>query len=185
VWRRDEDADQAFALKLTAAGLKAIAGEANEDEGKAATTREHNEEADNEPQIIKSPRPALAQDAQIGAIASRPIAPRAGTKIADVVRMLEGGSGAAIDDIIAATQWLPHTARAALAGLRKRGYSITCDRSDRTRSTVYRIARTGRSGDVSDAAATEVGGGDSDDSTAANPPATTARKPATRTRRAA
>src|SRR6516165_9591764 len=30
VWRRDEDSDQAFALKLTAAGLKAIARSAGE-----------------------------------------------------------------------------------------------------------------------------------------------------------
>ncbi len=37
VWRRDEDADQAFALKLTAAALKAIAAEANEDSGDAPT----------------------------------------------------------------------------------------------------------------------------------------------------
>jgi hypothetical protein len=30
--------------------------------------------------------------------------------------------GATIDDLTGATNWLPHTARAALTGLRKRGY---------------------------------------------------------------
>ena len=40
VWRRDEDADQAFALKLTAAALKAIAAEANEDSGDAPERRQ-------------------------------------------------------------------------------------------------------------------------------------------------
>ena len=55
--------------------------------------------------------------------------------------MLGQDSGATIDEIIALTGWLPHTARAALTGLRKRGYALVSDRSDRTRSTVYRIAR--------------------------------------------
>ena len=35
---------------------------------------------------------------------------------------------ATIDEIVAATGWLPHTARAALTGLRKRGYAIASDR---------------------------------------------------------
>jgi hypothetical protein len=32
--------------------------------------------------------------------------------------------------LIAATGWLAHTTRAALTGLRKRGYTVAIDRSD-------------------------------------------------------
>ena len=38
MWRRDEETEQPFALKLTAAGLMAIATEANEDSVEAAPT---------------------------------------------------------------------------------------------------------------------------------------------------
>src|SRR6516225_10271567 len=38
VWRRDEDSDLAFALKLTAAGLKAIARDADEPQETAEQT---------------------------------------------------------------------------------------------------------------------------------------------------
>ena len=33
----------------------------------------------------------------------------------------------------------PHTARAALTGLRKRGYAVTIDRSHKERGSIYRI----------------------------------------------
>ena len=96
------------------------------------------------------------------------------------------GSGATIDEIVAATGWLPHTARAALTGLRKRGYAIASDRSDRTRGTVYRIARTETLDDASDAAAATVAAdGDNDHVTNADPSPPPVRKRAERTRRAA
>ena len=85
--------------------------------------------------------------------AARPGVPRAGTKISNVIEMLGQDSGATIDEIIALTGWLPHTSRAALTGLRKRGYALVSDRSDRTRSTVYRIARRETSDEASRAAA--------------------------------
>ena len=53
--------------------------------------------------------------------------------------MLEREGGATISEMIAATGWLSHTTRAALTGLRKRGYKIVSDRSDRERGSVYRI----------------------------------------------
>jgi hypothetical protein len=40
--------------------------------------------------------------------------------------------------LIAATGWLPHTTRAALTGLRRRGYTIERERSEKGGS-VYRI----------------------------------------------
>jgi hypothetical protein len=186
MWRRDEETEQAFALKLTAAGLKAIAADANEDRGEAAPTGEHSGVADGEPQTIQAHAPDSVRDAETDAVQSQPVAPRAGTKIGDVIVMLEKDGGATIDEIVAATAWLPHTARAALTGLRKRRYSIVSDRSDRTKGTVYRIAHTTAVGEASHATeATAAAEGDSDHDAAANPPSPTVRKAARRTRRAA
>jgi hypothetical protein len=50
------------------------------------------------------------------------------------------GSGATLDELVAATNWLPHTTRAALTGLRRRGHEITCTREAGQRGT-YRIVR--------------------------------------------
>ena len=46
------------------------------------------------------------------------------SKIAQVIALLERGQGASLDEMIAATGWLPHTTRAALTGLRKKDYQI-------------------------------------------------------------
>jgi hypothetical protein len=139
VWRRDEDSDQAFALKLTAAGLKAIARGGDEQQ-EAAGERSSSNAVESE----AMPGGVDARDAGAPVEAIKesawPRVPRAGTKISNVIELLEQDSGVTIDEIIAITGWLPHTSRAALTGLRKRGYALVSDRSDRTRSTVYRIA---------------------------------------------
>ena len=55
--------------------------------------------------------------------------------------MLSGSAGASIDALMGATGWLPHTARAALTGLRHAGYSIERFKRDDGVS-VYRLLRT-------------------------------------------
>ena len=184
IWRRDEETEQAFALKLTAAGLKAISAEANENGGEAEPIVDAPESVERNPQTIETQtlEPLLA--AETGSLPSHPVAPRAGTKISGVIGMLERGAGATIDEIVAATGWLTHTSRAALTGLRKRGYAIVSDRSDRTRGTVYRIGGADGGGDASNAAIAALNT-DSDRATDANPPAPRVRKPAARTRKAA
>ena len=74
-----------------------------------------------------------------------PSAPRGGSKLARVIALLERDHGATIEELIAATGWLAHTTRAALTGLRKRGYPVAIDRSDDKRGSFYRIpaAETG------------------------------------------
>jgi DNA-binding IclR family transcriptional regulator len=64
--------------------------------------------------------------------------PRQGTKIAHVIELLQRDQGAKLDELIAATGWLPHTARAALTGLRHRGYEVRLDRGEKGRASVYR-----------------------------------------------
>ncbi|MBL4596591.1 MAG: DUF3489 domain-containing protein [Robiginitomaculum sp.] len=49
---------------------------------------------------------------------------RIGTKQAQLVALLRRKSGANIEQITQRLGWQAHTARAALTGLRKRGYSI-------------------------------------------------------------
>ena len=49
---------------------------------------------------------------------------RPGTKQALIAGLLEREQGATLDELIAATGWLPHTTRAALTGLRHKGCSL-------------------------------------------------------------
>lgn len=56
--------------------------------------------------------------------------PRPGTKQAIICDLLARKTGASLDDLVKATGWQPHTARAALTGLRKRGMSITKEKVD-------------------------------------------------------
>ena len=64
--------------------------------------------------------------------------PRQGSKLAEVMALLGRKQGVAIEELTSATGWLPHTTRAALTGLRKRGYAIERSRSEQGGS-FYRI----------------------------------------------
>ncbi|MGE0774553.1 MAG: DUF3489 domain-containing protein, partial [Sphingomonadaceae bacterium] len=80
----------------------------------------------------------LAPDAHpLPVTASTPPTPT--TKIATVLDLLQRQGGATLDDIMAATGWLPHTTRAALTGLRKKGHAIARDRRDDV--SCYRITK--------------------------------------------
>jgi len=54
--------------------------------------------------------------------------------------MLRTSEGVTIAELAEAMGWLPHTTRAVLTGLRKRGYLLTLDRSDAGRGSAYCIA---------------------------------------------
>ena len=128
VWRRD-DAGQSYALKLTAAALKAIAVEDGSEEaiatGKAAR-----------PQPQPSSGATTARDP--GIVGAKTPTPRAGSKLARVIDLLQRSDGATILHLMEATGWLPHTTRAALSGLRKRGYAVVRLRVEGGDS-IYRI----------------------------------------------
>ena len=59
------------------------------------------------------------------------MSPRSGTKIAEVIELLQRGDGATVAELAVATDWLTHTTRAAITGLRKRGYAIAIDRTNK------------------------------------------------------
>jgi hypothetical protein len=63
------------------------------------------------------------------------------TKISSVLSLLQRQEGATLDEIVATTGWLPHTTRAALTGLRKKGHAIAKER--RNDVTCYRIGQAG------------------------------------------
>ena len=50
------------------------------------------------------------------------------TKRDKLAALLLRDEGATLEQMIAATGWLPHTTRAALTGLKKRGYAIDSDK---------------------------------------------------------
>ena len=137
IWRRDEGAS--YALKLTAAGAKAIAVDdaaEPEDAGEASVAlAKHDQAAILSKLDAKDARPAEAMEPG----PAGPSAPRGGSKLARVIALLERDHGATIAELIAATGWLAHTTRAALTGLRKRGYAVAIDRSDDKRGSFYRI----------------------------------------------
>lgn len=57
-------------------------------------------------------------------------APRENTKAAKLVELLRRDGGASIPQIMALTGWLPHTSRAALTGLRKKGYAVSSSKTE-------------------------------------------------------
>src|SRR5271167_2020358 len=150
VWRRDEDAGRAFSLKLTAAGLKAVAsGEdiSQPEERVGASTGEDGSNIEGAANsalagiesaagIAATAPNSAAPNAKSAAVAS---SPRQGTKIARVIDLLQRDHGATLESLILATGWLPHTARAALTGLRHRGYDVRLDRGEKGSASVYRI----------------------------------------------
>jgi hypothetical protein len=131
VWRRDEQGGRSYALKLTAAGARAIA------EARGLALEETSEGTDLCLQVIPTGSP-VAATADVPAAAPSRSAPRAGTKLARVLGLLQRDSGATLEELMAATDWLPHTTRAALTGLCKRGCAVTFDRHDKEQGSTYR-----------------------------------------------
>ena len=141
VWRRDEQNGQSYALKLTAAGAKAIAVDPADDVKPAGDEERPVKEADRSRSLAQPGRTAAGPFAAPSAQAlASPRAPRLGTKLAEAVQMLRATEGATIAELSEALGWLPHTIRAVLTGLRKRGYALTLDRFDAERGSAYRIA---------------------------------------------
>jgi hypothetical protein len=60
--------------------------------------------------------------------------PKAPSKQQQLAALVVRDEGATLDQMIAATGWLPHTTRAALTGLKKKGYVISSDKVDGIRT---------------------------------------------------
>ncbi len=77
---------------------------------------------------------------QVETTAQKQPSPRAGTKHAMLIAMLQKPEGATIAEIAAATGWQAHTVRGAISGALKKklGLSITSEKVD-DRGRAYRI----------------------------------------------
>ncbi|MCW2362984.1 MULTISPECIES: DUF3489 domain-containing protein [Sphingobium] len=99
VWR--EEGDDRFALVITQAGRAAIGVDSEQD--------------------------AQAETVPIAAVVTPPNRTRSKTE--QVLDILGREQGASLDELVGMTGWLPHSTRAALTGMRKKGHVITLDKS--------------------------------------------------------
>jgi Protein of unknown function (DUF3489) len=145
VWRRNKDEAQSYALTVTRAGRKAINVESNDETGDPSgdATKIRRPAATASHARMRQPRRSRSNDGPNTIVSatktpSVTVGPRAGSKLALVIGMLCKRGGATIDALVSATGWLPHTTRAALTGLRKRGYRLERERPEDGK-TLYRI----------------------------------------------
>jgi len=133
VWRTDDEGRQ-FSLVILRAGREAIG--VVDTEAKASSVAPINASAKRSAASakLKTKSPDAAGASVSSALSA---APRAGSKQAQVIEMLMRKNGATIAELVEATQWLAHTTRAVLTGLRKRGYVL--DRQRHDNGTRYRI----------------------------------------------
>lgn len=120
IWRSEEEGG--MGLRITRGGLAAIGVPALRETGSGSTEAKHDSKTCGEP----------VQEKTSAAGSIRP-----GSKQALLVEELRRPEGARIDDLVGTLGWLPHTVRAALTGLRKRGITIERDR-DGEGATIYR-----------------------------------------------
>ena len=113
------------------------AGRATTDAGKNAWTRKHRMK--REP---KSDRPISGNVTSESTPPDhgRRSTPRWNSKIATVIALLEQSRGATLAELVAATSWQPHTVRASLTGLRKKGHAVTKGKRDAV--TCYHITKS-------------------------------------------
>ena len=151
IWRRDTETEQTYALKLTALGAKAVAADvANVSESVAAAAsdtspggrplRRTSRVRSNAPAPVENA--AEERRANEGLVdASEPFRrpPRPGSKLDRVLGTLSTDKGATLKELTCATGWLPHTACAALTGLRKLGYDVRLVRGGGETASVYRL----------------------------------------------
>ncbi len=87
-----------------------------------------------------SGRPKVVSDDQANRVKQSSITGRGakpGSKQAVLVDRLCRPSGAGIADLVKTLGWLPHTVRAAVTGVRKKGFIVTCTKNAQGES-VYR-----------------------------------------------
>ncbi len=125
VWRIDDDGRR-ISLVITRVGRDAIG--VRDETGEAGETEPP---VDAQHAVLRTAKETTED---------RPVAglPRSGSKQALLVAMLAKDKGATLTALVEATGWLPHTTRAAITGLRKRGFAIERTSNEKLGS-FYRI----------------------------------------------
>jgi Protein of unknown function (DUF3489) len=162
VWRQDQVSGQPIILRITEQALTVL-GIDEGDEAKGAEDIGHNESVGMSPaarhttaagpsadiqvaEAVKAPKATIADlraiaatdDAPSQSRRAEPPQPRAGSKQVQLITMLALDEGASISEIATALGWLPHTTRAALTGLRHKGYELAREITGE-RGSLYRI----------------------------------------------
>lgn len=133
IWRSDRATGSDFSLKLIAAGFKAI-----------CATEKPVLEIDpiaGEPGDLETADRIEAKQSQSVVQDANRVQPnfREGSKLATAVALLRRDGGAMIEQLSAVMNWLPHSARAMLTGLRKRGVVITRRKAPGEHASAYAI----------------------------------------------
>jgi DNA-binding MarR family transcriptional regulator len=139
-WRRDAD-DQRIGLRLTEAGLAAVQIPA---QPPATVPPQHFAPAPKAERLQRRARPSSpvslttdadgversappttlpsAPDQTPAGVAAQPLHP--GGKLGQVLSAVSASTGATLAELVGLTGWQAHTARAALTGLRHRGFAV-------------------------------------------------------------
>src|SRR4051812_10998781 len=128
LWRTDEEGKR-LGLKITKAGSAAI--------GVA-----ENGTGEQEPLPAPEPTRGGKKAANKHGPAETERGEARGSKRAQIIALMQRKTGATLDEMVEATGWLPHTTRAALTGLRHKGYAIARGKNAKA-ETVYRIDAAG------------------------------------------
>lgn len=119
-WRTDR-AGQRHGLRITAAGLTA----AGVHEDATVETAEVGVETSTEEITASTGGDAAAAEERASDHVTQEAPPRRPTgKLGEVLQAISAEAGATLVEITTLTGWLPHTARAAVTGLRKRGFDV-------------------------------------------------------------
>ncbi|NBB25822.1 DUF3489 domain-containing protein [Porphyrobacter sp. SLTP] len=106
-------------------------------------------------QIARTPSSAPQHESSAPANASEQVAPASATapatepatkpetKSARVVALLQREEGATLEELVAATGWLPHTTRAAMTGLKRKGHAVTGVKADGVRRYYTKASTSG------------------------------------------
>lgn len=157
-WRRDHERGEGFILVMTSAAMAALGLEEEEisstdvDPTEVGVEKSHlsghaQNLADECERCAGVADPQQKPAAGAGGITdTATVSPvsRKGSKQALVLTMLEREAGASIAELAEETHWLPHTTRAVLTGLRKKGFAI--ERMKGVNGTLYRIAKEHQQG---------------------------------------
>lgn len=121
-WREANDG-ALHALRITSTGLTAIG---------------HSQPEEVAAELARNAAVAGADESEVP---RRPAASRPSGKLGAVLDALGAEQGATLSELVTATGWLPHTTRAALTGLRKRGFPVHLGERDGRKA--YRLAEAG------------------------------------------
>lgn len=95
-----------------------------------ATTGTRQPRRARQPQSDASTQRGLDHAARTSAASKEGTRSKGHSKTDAVIALLKRDDGATLDELIEVTGWLPHSARASLTGLRKKGHAIERIKSD-------------------------------------------------------